>query len=120
MNGRVWYVLAVVLLLSGTILYAVYVYSSNACGETIGPARVSRFNLQSLRFDGVTKYRLPNNEFPNGITVAPDGSVWFGEQNVPGLAHLYVNGTMIEYAWPVNYSPSTTSIWGVADWDGRI
>jgi virginiamycin B lyase len=27
---------------------------------------------------------------------------------------------MIEYAWPLSYSPSTTAIWGVADWKGRI
>jgi virginiamycin B lyase len=27
---------------------------------------------------------------------------------------------MVEYAWPVSYSPSTTAIWGVADWNGRI
>ena len=107
-------------MLSGSVA-AVFFYSSiNSCGQTLGSATVSRFNLASVHFGAVTKFRLPNNGFPNGITVAPDGSVWFGEQNVPGLAHLYENGTMIEYAWPVTYSPSTTAIWGVADWNGRI
>jgi streptogramin lyase len=98
----------------------VFVYSSHVCGEALGAATVSRFSLQKVHFGAVTKFRLPGNEFPNGVTVASDGSVWFGEQNVPGLARLYENGTMIEYAWPVNYSPSTTAIWGVADWNGRI
>ena len=114
------YVLVIVLLLSASVA-AVFFYSAiNSCGQTLGSATVSIFNLPSVHFDAVTKFRLPNDGFPNGITVAPDGSIWFGEQNVPGLAHLYENGTMIEYAWPVSYSPSTTAIWGVADWNGRI
>jgi virginiamycin B lyase len=73
-----------------------------------------------VHFDAITKFRLPANKFPNGIITAPDGSVWFGEQDVPGVAHLYPNGTMVEFAWPVTYSPSTTSIWGVAQWKGRV
>jgi virginiamycin B lyase len=119
-NRRALYVLGIVLLLVGSVA-AVFVYLSiNSCGETLGLASVSRFNLQGLHFDEVMKFRLPSDRFPNGITAAPDGSAWFGEQDVPGLAHLYANGTMIEYAWPVSYSPSTTAIWGVADWNGRI
>jgi streptogramin lyase len=76
--------------------------------------------LLNQHFGGVTKFRLRGDKFPNGITTLSDGSVWFGEQNVPGLAHLYSNGTMLEYAWPFTYSPSTTSIWGVVQWNGRI
>jgi virginiamycin B lyase len=120
-NRKTFYVLGIVLLLLGLVFYATFLYSTiNSCGQTLGSASVSRFNLQSVHFDGVTKYHLLKNEFPNGIAVAPDGSVWFGEQDVTGLGHLYDNGTMIEYRWPVNYAPSTTSIWGVAVWNGRI
>lgn len=91
-----------------------------SCGEKLGPATVSEFNLPSLHFGGVTKFRLLGDKFPNGITALPDGSVWFGEQNVPALAHLYPDGKLLEYAWPISYSPSTTSIWGVVQWNGRI
>jgi streptogramin lyase len=61
--------------------------------------------------------------------VAPDGSVWFGEEAVPGVGHLYPNGTLVEYAWPFNYltAPSVggsllykTDIWGIALWNGRV
>ena len=108
-------------MLAASTAYVAFSSSSTAtCGEMLGPAKVSHFDLPSVRFDGVTKFRLPGDYFPNGVTVDPDGSVWFGEQNVPALGHLYSNGTMIEYAWPINYAPSTTSIWGVAVWHGRI
>jgi virginiamycin B lyase len=108
-----------VLLLSASILYVSFVPSSS-CRKAVGIARLSKFDLPNQHFDGVTKFRLPGDKFPNGIAALSDGSVWFGEQNVPGLAHLYSNGTMLEYAWPFTYSPSTTSIWGVVQWNGRI
>ena len=108
-------------LLSASLFYLALVFTAvPSCGTVLGPATVSQFKLPSLHFDGVTKFRLPGDEFPNGITVASDGSVWFGEQNLPGVAHLFENGTMVQYAWPINYSPSTTAIWGVAQWNGRI
>jgi streptogramin lyase len=54
--------------------------------------------------------------------VATDGSVWFGEQALPGMGHLFSNGTLIEYAWPFHYdSPEgLTFIWGIAVWDGCV
>ncbi len=65
---------------------------------------------------------------PNALAVAEDGSVWFGEQSVPGIGHLYQNGSLVEYAWPGGTSNSTatgacgfkTSIWGVAIWNGLL
>ena len=112
------FIFGIVLLLSASLLYPSFMPFS--CGEMVGQAKITRFNLLSQNFDAVTKFRLPGDKFPNGITAISDGSVWFGEQNVPGLAHLYSNGTMLEYAWPFTYSPSTTSIWGVVQWNGRI
>ena len=115
------YAIGFVALLSASLLYVTFVFTgAPSCGTKLGPATVSRFKLPRIYFNGVTKFRLPDNEFPNGIAVASDGSVWFGEQNLPGVGHLFENGTMVEYAWPINYSPSTTSIWGVAQWNGRI
>jgi len=91
---------------------------------------VAKSELASTSFGAVTKFSLPPARWPNAIAVAPDGSVWFGEEAVPGLAHLYVsNGTLVEYSFPGTYgaSPSQgynckdrTYIWGVALWDGRI
>ena len=118
---RITYAIGLAALLSASLLYLAFVFTAvPSCGTVLGPATVSQFKLPSLHFDGVTKFRLPGDEFPNGITVASDGSVWFGEQDVPGVGHLFENGTMVQYAWPINYSPSTTAIWGVAQWNGRI
>ena len=34
----------------------------------------------------------------HAVPVAPDGSVWFGEEAVPALAHFFVtNGTLVEF-----------------------
>jgi virginiamycin B lyase len=120
-RSRVLLALGIVVFLSVSLLYlSLQLPGVFSCGERIGLATVSEFNLQSVHFGGVTKFRLPGDRFPNGITTISDGSVWFGEQNLPGVAHLYPNGTMREYAWPISYSPSTTSIWGVAQWNGRV
>ena len=118
---RVLLAVAVVAVFSASLLYVFSPFAVvPSCGLKLGSAIVSEFNLPSVNFGAVTKFRLPGDKFPNGIAALPDGSVWFGEQNVPGLAHLYPNGSMVEYAWPISYSPSTTSIWGVVEWNGRI
>ena len=118
---RTAYAIGVAALLSASLLYVAFVFTpAPSCGIKLGPASVTQFKLPSVHFNGVTKFRLPGDEFPNGIAVVSDGSVWFGEQNLPGIGHLFENGTMVEYTWPINYSPSTTSIWGVAHWNGRI
>ncbi len=87
--------------------------------------------LTTRSFGAVTTFSLPATErWPNAIAVAPDGSVWFGEEAVPALAHLYVtNGTLVEYSFPGTYPASSTEgytcadktdIWGVALWDDRV
>jgi len=95
--------------------------SASPCNHQIGVAEISRTYLSRVQFDGVTKFLLPlPGKSPNAVTVAPDGSVWFGEEAVPGIGHLYSNGSYVEYAWPFNYSPSVTSIWGIVLWNGRV
>lgn len=78
--------------------------------------------LSEVQFGAVTKFRLPPGRLPNGIVVASDGSVWFGEEALPGLGHLYANGTLAEYEWPFKYPApyTTTSIFGVALWRGNV
>jgi virginiamycin B lyase len=101
---------------------------ANQCDPLSG-ARVLKSTLASVQFDAVTKYPLPSpGRFPNALTAAADGSVWFGEQSVPGIGHLFQNGSLVEYAWPSSPSSVTavgscqfkTSIWGVAVWNGLI
>jgi virginiamycin B lyase len=77
-------------------------------------------------FGSVTEYSLPNGpKWANGVAAAPDGSVWFGEQATPGLAHLDpVSRTLVEYRWPCYQTSKTggpvASIWGVAIWNGKV
>jgi streptogramin lyase len=77
-------------------------------------------------FGPVTEYNLPNgSRWANGVTSAPDGSVWFGEQATPGLGHLDPgSGTLVEYRWPCYQTSKSggpvASIWGVTIWNGRV
>ncbi len=79
-------------------------------------------------FGAVTQYLLPGQDrWPNAVTTAPDGSVWFAEQAVPGVAHLFPgNGTVVEYAWPGYKAPKppdcapNVSSSGIAIWNGMV
>jgi len=96
--------------------YAVSQAHSYPCGPQ---SMVQKTNLPPpVQFGAVTKYLLPQNRSPNAITVAPDGSVWFAELGVPGVAHLYQNGTLVEYRWPYTYPASSSSSNGTicSDW----
>ncbi len=105
---------------------------SPSCTDPLGSAKILRTQLAPpATIGGVTEFALPTPlRDPNAPTVAPDGSIWFGEQSVAGLAHFYPgNRTLVEYAWPYNYHapPSSggicgdkTDIWGVALWNGRV
>ncbi len=85
----------------------------------------------SRTFGAVTTFSLPSPErWPNAIAVAHDKSVWFAEEAVPALAHLFpTNGTLVEYPFPGSYPTDSskgydcadkTDIWGVSLWDGRV
>ncbi|MDV3277218.1 MAG: hypothetical protein LYZ69_01970 [Nitrososphaerales archaeon] len=92
----------------------------------LGGSGALRSNLKASSFGAVTEYQLPTpSRWSNAIAAAPDGSVWFGEQSVPGAGHLYANGTLVEYPWPsASRGTSTcgyrTGIWGVALWNGMV
>jgi len=83
--------------------------------------------VQSDQFGGVKEYSLPQpSRWSNAVTEAPDGTVWFGEQSVPGVGHLFLNGTLVEYPWPSAGGTARSScgyrtgIWGIALWDGMV
>ncbi len=84
-------------------------------------------HLARSEVTAITEWELPSpGRYANAIAVAPDGSVWFGEQSLPGVAHFFPNnGTLVEYAWPTWPGEPTgcapkTSIWGIALWDGMV
>jgi streptogramin lyase len=103
-----------------------------SCASPLGSEKILRTQLAPpTTIGGVTEFALPSPlRAPNGLTVSPDGSVWFGEQSVAALAHFYPdNRTLVEYAWPYSYAapPSTdgvcgnkSDIWGVTLWEGKV
>ena len=118
------------LVVAGVVeFYAISQGQSYPCGPQ---SMVHKTNLAPpLRFGAVTKYLLPDDRSPNAITVAQDGSVWFAELGTPGVAHLFQNGTLVEYRWPYTYPASSsssggtgcsdwTNTWGIAVWDGDV
>ncbi len=102
------------------------------CASPLGGARVLKTQLAPpTTIGGITEFALPTpDRAPNAPSVAPDGSVWFAERSVAGVAHFYPdNRTLVEYAWPYNYPapPSSggicgdkTDVWGTALWDGKV
>ena len=97
--------------------------SATTC-PAIVPAKDQK--LKGTTFDAVTEFGLPtSNTSPNAITVAPDGSVWFGENGLPGVGHLFPNGTLSEYRLPFSMNSEESvcgnlaEIWGVAFWNGE-
>jgi hypothetical protein len=97
--------------------------SSSSCAS---PAPAVDQQLAATTFGAISEYTLAANRSPTGIIVAPDGSVWFGEWGLPGVAHLLPNGTLTEYPWPYSYTSGSsfcgqkTEIWGVALWNGSV
>lgn len=92
-----------------------------------GGTGVVRSQLQSVQFGAVKEYSLPEpSRWSNAITVSADGSVWFGEQSVPGVGHLFLNGTLVEYPWPSAGGTTRSScgyrtgIWGIESWNGMV
>jgi len=116
--------------ISGFVVYESYVVQTptrTQCLSLRGGTHVAS-QVTNKTFDAVTEYALPGNDtWPSAITADTDGSIWFVEQAVPGVAHLFPwNGTMVEYAWPGYQTPTlancfpTASSSGIALWDGRV
>lgn len=118
----------VLVVVAGTAYYETYYYPPQPQCLPIKPGTISRTQVSSTSFGGVTEYSLPSQgRWPNAVTTAPDGSVWFAEEETPGVARLYPgNGTLVEYAWPGYPTPQapdclySASVSGIALWDGRV
>ena len=129
MTGRAVIAVAVVVVLavSSAAAYELYYAAPVSC-QPVRPGEALKSQLPETRFGGVTEYALPPPvRLPDAITNASDGSVWFAEQEVPGVAHFFpANGTLVEYAWPGYAVPkppecsSAINVSGIAIWGGRV
>jgi streptogramin lyase len=118
----------VVVAVASVGVYEVYfTNSAPTCQILSGPA-MHKSQTTKTTFGAVTEYTLPApDRWADAVTMAPDGSVWFAEQEVPGVAHLYpTNGTLVEYQWPGYAPPSppdcvpSESSSGIALWNGKV
>ena len=49
----------------------------------------------------ITEFTLPNaNSWPAGITVGPDGALWFTEENGHRIGRITTDGAITEYQIP--------------------
>jgi len=108
--------------------YEVFFTSSTPTCQILSGVSTLRSQTTKSNFGAVTEYMLPSpDRWPNAVVAAPDGSVWFAEDALPGVAHLFpTNGTVIEYQWPgypVAPPPDCVpyqSVSGITIWNGRI
>lgn len=130
MRRRYVLTISILVLLSVAGIFAVFRSAPPSGCPSFLSGPVVKSQLASRSFGAVTTLSLPAPlRWPNAIAVATDGSVWFGEEAVPALAHYYSNGTLVEYSFPGDYQANSpvgfgcadkTDIWGVALWDGRV
>jgi len=116
------------ILIASFAAYEIYYANPGPSCQAIQGGTSVRSQTSKVQFGAVTEYKLPGlDRWPNAVTTSPDGSVWFTEEEVPGVAHLFPNnGTLVEYAWP-GYSvpklpdciPNAISF-GIAFWNGRV
>ncbi len=116
--------LLAVVVVAGFVSYQVFY--PQGC-STPGSSTPAKYQAAKVQFGAVTEFCLAApSRWTNAIVAAPDGSVWFGEQALPGIGHLYPNGTVVEHPWPhANGTPgkingSKTSTWGIALWRGMV
>lgn len=119
------------ILIIGAASFAVYqrffAVPASPCAPINGGSS-DTLSLKGTTFGPVTEYALPSQgRWPTAIAGAPDGSVWFVEQELPGVGHFFPgNGTLVEYAWPGYASPKPpncepqVSSSGIALWNGGV
>ncbi|MDG6910475.1 MAG: hypothetical protein JRN08_08920 [Nitrososphaerota archaeon] len=120
--------LIAVVAVSSFVVYETYYSAPQPNCAPVKPGVPLVSKLPKVTFGGVTEYMLPSQgRAPNAITTAPDGSVWFAEQEIPGVAHFFPgNDTLVEYAWsgyPTPQPPDclySANVFGIAIWDGRV
>jgi streptogramin lyase len=118
----------VLVVVSGLAAYEFYYAPNQQPCKPLGSGGILKSHAASTSFGAVTEFSLPGpNRMPNAVVAAQDGSVWFAEQAIPGVAHLYPsNGTLVEYAWRGYPTPSPpdcptgVSSSGITVWNGMV
>jgi len=120
-------VVLVIVAVASFAAYELFFSGGLPCGA-IPPGSEARIQTSESQFGAVTEYQLPGvDRYPNAVVAAADGSVWFAEDEAPGVAHLFPNnGTVVQYAWPNYPTPQppdcslSASVSGIALWNGRV
>lgn len=121
-------IIAAIIVVASFEVYETYSAPSTGCLSIPGGS-VVRSQTTKSTFGAVTEFNIPGlDRYASALTVAADGSVWFAEEGVPGVAHLYPNnGTLVEYAWkgyhkpiPAEFCGPPVSSSGTALWDGKV
>jgi streptogramin lyase len=120
--------LGVVIVASFSFYEIFYARGNAASCQPIPAGSIVRTQTAKVQFGAVSEYKLPGvDRWPNAVTTAQDGTVWFAEQEVPGVAHFFPNnGTVVEYAWAGYRTPKlpdclpSTSSSGITLWNGRV
>jgi streptogramin lyase len=124
--NRIAIVSILVAVIAVSALGAFAVYTSTAACNPQKATETTTSHLDSTTFGAVTEYAFPRTgNWANAVTVASDGSVWFGEQALPGVAQFDpTSGQLTEYKWSCYATPQSggpvTSIWGVVQWNGQV
>lgn len=124
---------AVIIILAGASfgVYESYSGSHSAASGclSIPAGSMVRSQTSPTAFGPVTEYGISGpDRWASAVTVGPDGSIWFVEQEVPGVARLFPsNNTLVEYAWQGYPKPSPSlscenpvSSAGIALWEGKV
>ena len=118
----------VTVLIASVASYEAFLAGGNGTCQSIRAGTIAKTQTSRVAVGAITEYFLPSvSRQPNAITDASDGSVWFAEQGLPGVGHLFPsNGTLVEYAWPGYAAPKApdcatgVSVSGIAIWEGRV
>lgn len=111
-------------IVAAIIISAVFGYSYSIATQPKVPSSVVPIvnRIESSSFGQITEFKLPTpDRWPNAPYVDKDGSIWFGEWGLPGIAHfLPWNMTLIEYPIPLSNKSTAqpgfnfkVSIWSV-------
>ena len=77
-----------------------------AAGLALAVACFAAWAPSAARAQAVTEFQVPTpNSLPAGITVGPDGAIWFTEENGHKIGRLGMDGAFTEY--PTATQPST-------------
>jgi streptogramin lyase/subtilisin family serine protease len=70
------------------------------------PAHIGKITMAGA----VTEYALPNGSQPTGLTVGPDGKIWFTAKRSNKIGKITTAGAITEYALPASTEPESITV----------